>query len=92
MGWEGSAPPIFFHSDKIVTPVVVERHGIEEFRLYELHAFQGIAVLKPLMFQKKQFVSNAVCLYTVLAVCVCVDVQEKAVCTAHVKNVLRDDD
>ena len=45
---------------------------MEEFRLHELHAFQGITVLKPLMSKKKPIVSDDVCSYTVLGVCVCV--------------------
>ena len=62
-----------FNRDKIITPVVFSSefrlwNGIEEFRLYELHVFQGIAVLKLLMFKKKPPASNDVCLYTVLAV------------------------
>ena len=53
-------PTNVFNRDKIITPVVLcfsfsyvffqnfvfERNGIEEFRLYELHPFQGIVVLK----------------------------------------------
>ena len=79
---------MFLDRGKIITPVILrfcplvffqnfvfERHGIEEFRLHELHVFQGISVLKPLMFQKKQIVNNDVCSfcsYTGLGVCVCV--------------------
>ena len=81
-GVGGMGPTNVFNRGKIITPVVLcfslskvffqnfvfERNGIEEFWLYELHAFQGIAVLKLLMFKKKPIASNDVCLYTVLAV------------------------
>ena len=48
----GISPTNAFDKGKIVIPVVVERHGIEEFRLYELHVVSG----DRLMFQKKPFV------------------------------------
>ena len=52
-------PTNVFDRDKRITPVVLrfffigflsefvfERHGIEEFRFFELHAFQGITSFK----------------------------------------------
>ena len=59
---------MFFFFKGFLQNFVFERNGIEKFGLYELHAFQGIAVLKLLMFKKKPPASNDVCLYTVLAV------------------------
>ena len=50
---------------------VFERHGIEEFQLYELHVFQGITVLKTLVFKKKPPASNDVCSYIRSSLCVC---------------------
>ena len=83
MGWEGWAPPMFFDRGKIIIPVAWRFSFIVFFRIsslkdmewknfgyIQLHAFQGITVLKPLMFKKNSIVNNDVCSYTVLGECV----------------------
>ena len=65
---------------------------MEEFRLHELHAFQGITVLKPLMSKKKPIVSNDVCSYTVLGVCVCGCTREIGIHRSRKKKVIMIDE